>query len=97
MAGIKAINQALKLIPRERGDGKVEHDLDYLLETLPDVRDGLNREQRVILYCLSELQKELKGRSVPSIMLYGRVCEYIDISQSHFQALFEQASNQKGS
>lgn len=56
---------------------------------LPDVRDGLNRTERAILYCLSELQKELGGRSVPSIMLYGRVLELIDVSQDEVQAVLQ--------
>lgn len=58
-----------------------------LLHNLPDVRDGLTRKERVILYCLHELQKERKGRSAPTIMLYGRVVEHIDISEAEFQMI----------
>lgn len=58
-----------------------EHD------DLPDVRDGLNKKERAILYCLHEAQKEMKGRSIPTIMLYGRVVEYIDISEEEFQTI----------
>lgn len=58
-----------------------------LLQNLPDVRDGLTRKERVILYCLHELQKERKGRSAPTIMLYGRVVEHIDISEAEFQMI----------
>ena len=54
---------------------------------LPDVRDGLTREQRVILYTLHEAQKERPGRSIPTLMLYGRVCEKISISKERFQSL----------
>jgi hypothetical protein len=42
-------------------------------EGLPDVRDGLTRRERVVLWCLSELQKERGGRHVPTEMLYGSV------------------------
>lgn len=52
---------------------------------LPDVRDGLNRRQRIILYCIHELQKERGGNNVPTIMLYGRVVEYMDISMSELR------------
>ncbi len=57
------------------------------LDNLPDVRDGLNRKERAILYCLHETQKELSGRNVPTVMLYGRVLELIDISQHEFQSI----------
>jgi hypothetical protein len=56
------------------------------IDDLPDVRDGLTRKQRIILYCLDELQKERGGRNVPTAMLYGRVIEYLDISKEQFQA-----------
>jgi hypothetical protein len=33
-----------------------------------------------VLYVLHETQKERGGRNVPTAMLWGRVCEHIDIS-----------------
>ena len=57
---------------------------------LPDVRDGLTRKQRAILYCLQQTQQEMGGRNVPTLMLYGRVCELVDISQAEFQQLLNQ-------
>jgi len=57
---------------------------DYF-DNLPDIRDGLTRKDRIILYCLEQLQKERKGRNVPTAMLYGRVIEYIDINMDEFQ------------
>ena len=53
-----------------------------LLEVTPDARDGLTRTERIILYVLHETQKELKGRNVPTAMLYGRVLEYVDMSEA---------------
>jgi hypothetical protein len=47
---------------------------------LPDIRDGLTRSERVVLWVLHEIQKERAGRDVPTAMLYGRVCEHIDIT-----------------
>jgi len=56
-----------------------------IYDTIPDVRDGLTRKERVILYCLKQTQEEMKGRNVPTIMLYGRVVELVDISEEEFQ------------
>lgn len=56
---------------------------DY--DDIPDVRDGLNRKERIILYCLKQTQEEFAGRNVPTITLYGRVVEMIDISEEEFQ------------
>ena len=60
-----------------------------LIDILPDVRDGLNRKERAILYCLKETQEELRGRNVPTLMLYGRATEYVDISQAEFQEILQ--------
>lgn len=49
-------------------------------DKIPDVRDGLTREERVVLYVLHETQKERGGRNVPTAMLWGRVCEHFYIS-----------------
>lgn len=59
-------------------------------DIVPDVRDGLTRKQRAILYCLHETQKEFGDRMVPTITLYGRVLEHVDISQEEFQTLLAQ-------
>lgn len=56
-------------------------------DQIPDARDGLTREQRVILHALLEVQRERGGRNAPTAMLYGRVCEKISISPGRFQAL----------
>lgn len=58
-----------------------------LYDDLPDVRDGLNRKERAILVCLKEAQEEFGGRNVPTITLYGRVVEKIDISEEEFQTI----------
>jgi len=57
---------------------------------IPDVRDGLTRTQRVILYCLHELQREFEPGNVPTITLYGRVSEYLDIGEPEFQEMLRQ-------
>ncbi len=56
--------------------------LNTLLEVIPDVRDGLTRTERIVLYVLHENQRELNGRNVPTAMLYGRVLEYVDMSEA---------------
>lgn len=59
------------------GKGAVEER-----DELPDVRDGLTRRERVVLHVLRQLQRERPGRSVPTLMLYGRVVEHMDMSQA---------------
>ena len=49
-------------------------------ETIPDVRDGLTRVERVVLYVLHEPQRERGERNVPTAMLWGRVCEHLYVS-----------------
>lgn len=56
-------------------------------DLIPDARDGLTRKERAVLYCLQQTQQELGGRNVPTIMLYGRVVELVDISQEEFQTI----------
>ena len=50
------------------------------VDVIPDVRDGLTRKERVVLYVLHQTQKERGDRNVPTAMLWGRVCEYFYIS-----------------
>ena len=61
------------------------YDFSEPSELLPDARDGLNRKERVVLYCLMQTQKEFKDRDLPTITLYGRVLEHIDIGEAEFQ------------
>lgn len=65
----------------------------FNFDNIPDVRDGLNKKERAILYCLQQAQQELSGRggltkaNVPTMMLYGRVVELVDISPQEFQTI----------
>ena len=54
-------------------------------DRIPDVRDGLTRVERVILFVLKQTQEELGDRNVPTAMLYGRVVEHVNISVDEFQ------------
>jgi hypothetical protein len=58
-----------------------------LEDLIPDVRDGLTRKERMVLYCLQEAQRDFKDRNVPTITLYGRVLEKVDMSQAEFQSI----------
>jgi hypothetical protein len=49
-------------------------------DDIPDVRDGLTRKERVVLYVLHQVQKERGDHNVPTPMLWGRVCEHFYIS-----------------
>ncbi len=54
-------------------------------DRLPDVRDGLTRLDRVILWQHAVLEAERPGRAVPTAMLYGRVVEHVSVSVPEFQ------------
>ncbi len=56
---------------------------------MPDVRDGLTRKERVVLWVLSTLQAEEGGdrRYIPLPMLYGRVVEHVDMSVAELQEI----------
>ena len=63
------------------------------LANIPDVRDGLTRIERIILFCLHECQLERNGRDVPTVMLYGRVVEHIDISEQELVSVLQRLCN----
>ena len=54
-------------------------------DLLPDARDGLNRLQRIVLWEIHKAQRERGREFVPTAMLYGRVVEHVDISESELQ------------
>lgn len=56
-------------------------------DPIPDVRDGLTRKERVVLYVLHEIQTERGDRNVPTAMLWGRVCEHFYISPEELSLL----------
>ena len=52
---------------------------------IPDVRDGLTRIQRIVLYELHKAQRETGREFIPTVMLYGRVVEHVDLDEQAFQ------------
>ena len=56
---------------------------------LPDVRDGLTRAQRIVMYEIYKAQQETGREFVPTVMLYGRVVEHINISEAELQAILQ--------
>lgn len=62
---------------------------DIDLNLLPDVRDGLNRVQRIVLMELDKARKESRRSFVPAPMLYGRVLEHVDLSEAQFRAVLD--------
>lgn len=64
-------------------------------DRLPDVRDGLTRRERVVLWVLHETQKERGGRNVPTVMLWGRVSEHIDITPEELSAMLARMGARK--
>lgn len=67
----------------------IPDSLQAILESIPDARDGLTRTERIILYVLHETQRELNGRNVPTVMLYGRVVEYVNISEAELHVYLD--------
>ena len=63
------------------------------LDNLPDVRDGLTRKERIVLYCLDQLQKERGGRNAPTAMLYGRGGGDVNMSENELQLILQRLSN----
>ena len=70
-------------------DGPMSHD------DIPDVRDGLTRKERVVLYVLHQIQKERDDHNVPTPMLWGRVCEYFYISPEALSAMLARLGARK--
>jgi len=54
---------------------------------LPDVRDGLTNQERIVLWCLYELQKEHGDRQIRTGMLYGSVVEHVNISVEEMKSI----------
>lgn len=62
-------------------------------DNLPDVRDGLSRKERIVLYCIDQIQKERGGRDVPTVMLYGRVVEHVNICEQELQCILQRLTS----
>jgi hypothetical protein len=62
---------------------------------IPDSRDGLTREERVVLYVLHQVQKERGDRNVPTAMLWGRVCEHFYIDPDELSAMLARLGARK--
>lgn len=64
-------------------------------DVIPDVRDGLTRQERIVLWVLHETQRERGDRNVPTAMLWGRVCEHFYISPAALSAMLARLGAQK--
>ncbi len=58
-------------------------------DNLPDIRDGLSRKERIVLYCIEQIQQERNRRNVPTVMLYGRVVEHINMTEQELQSILQ--------
>jgi len=63
---------------------------------IPDVRDGLTREERTVLYVLHQIQQERVDRTVPTAMLWGRVCEHFYIAPQDLSLMLARLGAMKG-
>ncbi len=59
------------------------------VDYVPDVRDGLTRRERLVLRVVATTRKEFAGRQIPTVTLYGRVLEQLDLSIDEFHAILE--------
>jgi hypothetical protein len=66
-----------------------------LTDLIPDVRDGLTRQERIVLKILYDTQRERGGRNVPTAMLWGRVCEHFYISPDELSAMLARLGAQR--
>jgi hypothetical protein len=64
-------------------------------DRIPDVRDGLTREQRIVLHVLQQLQTERGDHNVPTPLLWGRVCEYFYISPEDLSRMLAELGARK--
>ncbi len=62
-------------------------------DNLPDIRDGLSRKERIVLHCIEQIQQERNGRNVPTVMLYGRVVEHVNISEQELQFILQRLTS----
>ena len=67
--------------------------MENIDDIIPDVRDGLTRKERIVLYCIHQAQKEFNGHNVPTATLYGRVLEHVDMSEQELQGILQRLSN----
>jgi hypothetical protein len=87
------MTSAMKNNKRTRAVAQQEHT--HAVDFIPDVRDGLTRKERVVLYVLHETQKERGGRNVPTPMLWGRVCEHFYVSPEDLSAMLARLGARK--
>lgn len=64
-------------------------------DVLADVRDGLTREERIVLYVLHETQQERGDRNVPTAILWGRVCEHFYLRPEDLSAMLARLGARK--
>ena len=67
--------------------------MENIDDIIPDARDGLTRKERIVLYCIHQAQKDFNGRNVPTATLYGRVLEYVDMSEQELQGILQRLTN----
>jgi hypothetical protein len=70
-------------------------DVD-VADRIPDVRDGLTRVERIVIWQLHVLEKERGGRMVPTAQLYGRVVEHVDITPEELPRILSRLGARKG-
>lgn len=92
--GIKSENTRIqKYVDKDNDHAGLNLTPTSDFDNLPDVRDGLSRKERIVLYCIDQIQKERGGRDVPTVMLYGRVVEHVNISEQELQVILQRLTS----
>lgn len=76
----------------DNDNAREPHDLSRI----PDVRDGLTRLERVILWVLHEARSDFGERHVPTATIYGRVVEHVNVSVDEFQRTLARLTGRGG-
>ena len=71
----------------------IESMKTHEFDDIPDVQDGLSSKERIVLYCLNQIQNERNGRNVPTAMLYGRVVETVNMTEQELQGILQRLSS----
>ena len=64
-------------------------------DRLPDVRDGLTRIERIVLFVMAQLDRERPGKRAPIFTIYGRVSEYVDVSVDEVYAIIQRMARKR--
>ena len=66
-----------------------------MFDDLPDVRDGLTRKQRAVLWELLRAREEEPERSIRAALLDARVLAHVDMSVGELQRILQELTGRR--